>query len=169
MSVLKSSIHAGVPKTSALSRLPLTFSLYSPPRFCLCSSFGLFWTILKAQGSFCCSHARILSICPWASQTSFWGIVPFPTRSWVQGLTLRDFPNSLFSLPLLCLSLLSHTSGEYFWSEVGKPLCFSSYDLSYWDTKARLMAFYPSHSSLEVTSPGFGLTAGKKKENIRKF
>ena len=137
-------------------------------------SSGLFWTNLRAQGSFCCSNIpRMLpAFFPPALgllKISFWG----PSGSRIQGLIPRDFPNSLFLITaLLPLSLLSHTLGEYFLSEVWQASMFLQLELKRPGHKSQIHGFLLlstcSHSSLEVTSTGFDLTAGKKKENIRR-
>ena len=73
---------------------------------------------------------------------------------------------------LLPLSLLSHTLGEYFLSEVWQASMFLQLELKQLEHKSQIHGFLLlstcSHSSLEVTSTGFDLTAGKKKENIRR-
>lgn len=66
--------------------------------------FGLFWTNLKAQGLFCCSHTCWEP--GYSIKHSFHLLLGFsnlslefchsPTRSKVQGLAFRDFTNSIF-------------------------------------------------------------------------
>lgn len=102
-SVLKSSVHADVPKTSALSHMSLAISSHRPHCFCAANSFGLFWSILRLRGYSAapgCLGARVFCEAFFPSALGllrpFSGSCCFSYKMQGSGPHPQDLPNSLF-------------------------------------------------------------------------